>query len=65
MCFSVIAEFEEFSYNKTKNPAPLDSTPAAGRISDITPLRRCAILTECFSVIGKFEELSYNRKKAL
>ncbi|WP_337755587.1 hypothetical protein, partial [Gallintestinimicrobium sp.] len=31
-----------------KNPAKQDSTPAAGRVSDILPFRRSAILAERF-----------------
>ena len=49
--------------NRTKNPVPQDSPPAAGRVRDIFPLRRSAILAERFCVIGKFKELSYNTKK--
>lgn len=47
-----------------KNPALQDSTPAAGRFSDIIPLRRSAFLPGglyCF--IGKFNEISYKTIK--
>ena len=33
-----------------KNPALQDSPPAAGRVSDIIPFRRSAILAERFSL---------------
>ena len=36
-----------------KNPAKQDSPPAAGRVSDILPFRRSAILAERFSFIGR------------
>ena len=36
------------SYKVKKNPALQDSPPAAGRVSDILPFRRSAILAERF-----------------
>ena len=36
-----------------KNPALQDSPSAAGRVSDILPFRRSAILAERFSFIGR------------
>ena len=36
-----------------KNPAKQDSPPAAGRVSDILPFRRSAILAERFYFIGR------------
>ena len=41
------------SYKVKKNPALQDSPPAAGRVSDILPFRRSAILAERFSFIGR------------
>ena len=43
----------EVSYTIRKNPAKQDSPPAAGRVSDILPFRRSAILAERFSFIGR------------
>ena len=59
-----MGKFKELSHNKTKNPASLDSPPAAGRLCDILLFRRSAILAERFCVMGKFKELSHNTKKA-
>ena len=50
----VIGVFRELSYDKTKNPVIQDSPPAAGRVRDIFPLRRSAILAERFCVTGEF-----------
>ena len=36
-----------------KDPAKQDSPPAAGRVSDIFPFRRSAILAERFYFIGR------------
>ena len=37
-----------------KNPAKQDSPPAAGRVSDILPFRRSAILAERLLSYGNF-----------
>jgi len=36
-----------------KNPAKQDSSPAAGRLSGIVPIRRSAIRAERFYFIGR------------
>ena len=47
-----------------KNPALQDSPPAAGRFSDIIPLRRSALLPGgLYFFIGKFNEISYKEIK--
>ena len=40
----MIGKFGELSYHINKNPAKQDSPPAAGRFSDMLPLRRSAFL---------------------
>ena len=47
----------EVSYTIRKNPAKQDSPPAAGRVSDILPFRRSAILAERLLSYGN--EVSY------
>ena len=48
-----------------KNPALQDSPPAAGRFSDIIPLRRSAILPGgLFYITGNFNEISRYIKKS-
>ena len=44
-----------------KDPAKQDSPPAAGRASDIIPLRQSAILAERF--LSYRNEVSYTMKK--
>ena len=57
--------FEILEKYLRKNPALQDSPPAAGRFSDIIPLRRSAILPGgLFYITGNFNEISRYIKKA-
>ena len=54
--------FSKLFRQHRKNPALQDSMPAAGRFSDMIPLRRSALLPEgLYFFIGKFNEISYKK----
>ena len=56
--------FSKLFRQHRKNPALQDSMPAAGRFSDMIPLRRSALLPGgLYFFIGKFNEISYKKIK--